>query len=48
MMGAGRVSGQFAVVLCFVYADRARMIIMHLSLKNLGFYVIVVAPDLQT
>jgi len=48
MMQAGRVSEQFAVVLCFVYADRARTINMYLSLKKLGFYVIVLAPELQT
>ena len=47
MMEAVRVSGQFAVVLCFVYADRPRKINMYSSLKKLGFYVIVLAPDLQ-
>lgn len=47
MMEAVRVSGQFAVVLCFVYADRPRKINMYSSLKKLGYYVIVLAPDLQ-
>jgi hypothetical protein len=47
-MEAGRVSGQFAVVLCFGYADRPRMINIYFSLKKLGFYIIVLAPDLQT